>query len=455
MTEEFLYYIWKYRLFDIKCKTAEGQKIEVIKPGESNRDAGPDFINAKIKIGNTLWAGNVEVHLNSSDWYKHSHDNDKAYGNVILHVVYNNDRAVYRSPQSTDHSPRSDNQSHQSSVISNQLKETKADSSAKEIIPTLVMKGRFDEKLFENYKRIIESKNKIPCEKLLGKVDSIVMTGWKEALLIERLERKVKTIEDELIKNGNNWEQTFYQLLARNFGFKLNAEAFEMLAKSTPYESIAKHKDKLFQIEAILFGQAGLLEKDYKDDYANELKKEYKYLQHKLSLKPIPIVSGWKFLRLRPANFPTIRIAQFGYLLSQNDNLFSRVTEAKKISDIEKIFNIKTSEYWETHYIFDRQNKIKSQKLLGKSSINNLIINTVVPFVFLYGIKKDIFAYREKAMKFLEQIPAERNSITEMWASCGVKANNAFDSQALIELRNEYCIKKKCLNCRIGHKILN
>ena len=451
MTEEFLYYIWKYRLFDIKCKTVEGQNIEVIKTGESNSDAGPDFINAKIKIGNTVWAGNVEVHLTSSDWYKHNHDKDKNYRNVILHVVYNHDKVVYRTQKSK--------------VKSQILKEVNSeekikDSERGEVIQTLVMKGKFNENLFENYKQMIESKNKIPCEKLIDKVDNIVITGWIEALLVERLESKVKKIEEILINNKNNWEQTFYQELARNFGFKLNADAFEMLAKATPYEYIAKHKDNLFQTEAILFGQAGLLDKEFKDEYPIEIKKEYKYLKHKLSLKPI---EGhiWKFLRLRPANFPTIRIAQFGFLLSNRDNLFSKIIEAKSISDIKNIFKIKTSKYWETHYTFDKQTefknqklRLKSQKILGKSSVNNIIINTVVPFVFLYGIKKDNFAYREKAMKFLELLPAEKNNITEMWADCVVKANNAFDSQALIELKNEYCMKKKCLNCRIGHNLL-
>jgi hypothetical protein len=432
MTEEFLYYLWKYRLFNFKCKTTEGQIVEVIKTGESNRDSGPDFINAKIKIGNTVWAGNVEIHLKSSDWYKHNHDKDKAYSNVILHVVYEHDKDVYRRPQSTDHSQRSN-------------------KKIDEVIPALVLKGKFNINLYENYKLMVESKNKIPCQKLLDKVDRIVMTGWKEALLVERLERKVKVIEEILTRNGNNWEQTFYQHLAGNFGFKINADAFEMLAKSIPYEYLAKHKDNLFQIEAILFGQAGLLEKEYKDDYTNELKNEYKYLKRKLSLKPI---EGhlWKFLRLRPANFPTVRIAQFAFLLSHKDNLFSLITEAKRISDIEKIFKVKTSEYWERHYVFDKETKTRTKtKTIGKSSVNNIIINTVVPFVFLYGIKKDNFAFRERAIKFLELIPSENNSIINMWAGCGVKANNAFDSQALIELKNEYCSKKRCLECRIGH----
>lgn len=449
MTEEFLCYIWKNRLFEVGCKTTDGREIEIIKTGEANRDAGPDFINAKIKIDDTIWAGNVEVHVNSSDWIKHKHTSDKSYKNVILHVVYNDDVVIYRnSQQSTVHGPQTID--HNELVNANKI--SKQNKLSDDIIPAIELKEKYDEKLFDNYKELINSKNAIPCQKIIANVDKIVIRSWLESLLVERLENKTEFVNAKLRKTKNNYEQSFYILLARNFGFKLNSDTFEMLANATPFETFAKHKDNLFQIETILFGQSGMLDKDFNDEYPNQLKKEYKYLKHKLSLEAIQS-HLWKFLRLRPANFPTIRISQFAYLIKNNDGLLSRVLEAKEIRDIEDIFKLKTSEYWETHYTIDKEVK-RTTKTFGNSSLQNIIINTIVPFLFIYGVKKDIFAYKEKALKLLEQLPAEKNRIIEMWEGCGIKAENAFDSQALIELKNEYCVKLRCLDCRIGNFLL-
>ncbi|MCK4638130.1 MAG: DUF2851 family protein, partial [Bacteroidales bacterium] len=355
MTEEFLYYIWMFRLFDKDISTTSGESINILKSGERNTDSGPDFFNAKIKIGDTIWAGNVEIHINSSDWYKHNHQENNAFDNIILHIVYKNDAIIKRKNS--------------------------------EIIPTIELKEKFDKKLYYRYKSFMTNKYWIPCQKLIGNVDEFHLNNWLERLLIERLEHKAKTIESTLKLNKNNWEQTFYQYLARNFGFNTNAEPFELLAKSLPVNHLAKHKNNQFQIESLLFGQAGLLETDFKDEYPNNLKNEYNFLKKKFSLKS---VDGflWKFLRLRPSNFPTIRIAQFANLIYKSSGLFSKIIEIKNIKEVYSLFNITTSEYWDTHYIFDKPSA-KRKKSFGNNALNLIIINTIVPFLFVYGLKKD------------------------------------------------------------------
>ncbi len=420
MTEEFLHYIWKYHLFDNKIFTSTGENIEVINVGEHNTDAGPDFFNAKIKIGSTLWAGNVEIHINASDWYKHGHQNDKAYNNIILHVVYNNDKVIMRNNN--------------------------------EIIPTIELKGKFNEKLFSMYRNFMNSKYWIPCEKMINCVDEFTVNNWLESLLIERLEKKSKLIECKLNISNNNWEQVFYEQLARNFGFKVNAEPFELLAKSLPIIYLAKHKNNILQIEAMLFGQAGLLNKVFKDEYPRKLQKEYNFLKQKFSLKPIES-HLWKFLRLRPSNFPTIRISQFAELICKSSHLFSEIIERENVYKIVHLFDLYSSEYWDSHYIFDKLSA-KRKKKFGINAANLIMINTVVPFLFVYGKKKDNEKYKERALMFLNQIPGENNSIIKKWKSLGMNVNTAFNTQALIELKNYYCDFKKCLNCRIGNYLL-
>jgi len=421
MSEEFLLYLWKYRkLVPEKLLTSDGQPIVVLKTGEQNINAGPDFFNAQIKIGITRWAGNVEIHLKSSDWNKHKHNTDKAYDNVILHVVYENDVPIYRKNG--------------------------------ERIPVVTIKGSFDEELYIKYRQLISNKNWIPCEKLLSAVDPFIVSQWLSRLMIERLENKYTTMAELLAINKNNIEETFYQALGRNFGFNLNSLPFEMLARSLPQRILAKHKDSLYQIEALLFGQAGLLDEELKDDYNISLRKEYFYLKKKYQLQSIE-KQVWKFLRLRPSGFPTIRIAQFADLIYHSQGLFSAVMECKTMADLRKLFDVKASEYWNSHHHFGKSSAYKEKKL-GSASVDLLLINTVVPFLFIYCKTKGEEKYGKRALKFLEQLKPEKNSIITHWQSIGLNADAAFQSQALLELKKNYCNNKRCLNCGIGIKIL-
>ncbi len=421
MTEEFLHHIWKFKLFNLlDLKTIDGETVEIIKVGEHNFDAGPDFFNAKIKIGKTLWAGNVEVHINASDWNKHQHQKDKAYDNIVLHVVNNADEKLYR--------------------ISG------------EQIPTIELKNKIDKKLYQNYLNFKSSKDWIPCEKQISEVPSLIVNSTMDKLLLERLEKKSETIINSLALNNNNLEETFYQLLARNFGFKTNAEPFELLAKSISSIVLAKHKSNLLQIEAMLFGQAGMLEKKFEDNYPKLLQKEYLFLKQKFKLQPID-EHLWKFLRLRPINFPTIRIAQFADLVFKSTHLFSKIIETEKFNDLKTLMNVTVSAYWETHYVFDKISTKKS-KNFGDDSLNTIIINTIVPFLFVYGKQKGDEKYIDRALTFLEKIDGDNNAIIKNWKTLKLPVNNAYSTQALLQLKNEYCNNKKCLNCNIGNYLL-
>ncbi|MES2590249.1 MAG: DUF2851 family protein [Bacteroidota bacterium] len=421
MTEEFLHHIWKFRLFDqLNLTTTSGEPVEIVKVGNHNFDAGPDFFNAQLKVGNTLWAGNVEIHINSSDWKKHLHQQDKAYDNIVLHVVYNADTPIHRA--------------------------------SGEAIPTIEIKERIGNKIYQNYVSFKSSSDWIPCEKQIKGVPQLIINSTIDRLLLERLERKSTSISDSLKLNNNNWEETFYQHLARNFGFKTNALPFELLAKSLPSAFLGKHKNSLLQLEAMLFGQAGLLDEHYEDKYLQALQNEYVFLKHKLKLEPIA-KHLWKFLRLRPVNFPTIRIAQFAGLIFNSTHLFSKIIEMEQCGELKKLMNIDVSEYWHTHYTFDKVSKVQT-KHLGEASVNNIIINTIVPFLFVYGKHKDDSKYIDRALKFLEQTAGENNSIIEKWEMLNLPVNTAYSTQALLQLKNEYCGLKKCLSCNIGNYLL-
>lgn len=421
MTEEFLHHIWKFRLFDqLELKTTTGEKIEIQKPGEHNFDAGPDFFNGKIKVGETLWAGNVEVHVNSSDWNRHSHQKDKAYDNIILHVVNNVDIVLHRS--------------------------------SGEKIPTLEIKNRIHKKLYQNYLDFKSSNDWIPCANQIATVPEIILNSTKDKLLLERLQRKSIAIVNSLALNNNNWEETFYQNLARNFGFKTNAEPFELLAKSVPSIILGKHKNSLLQIEALLFGQAGMLFEHFSEKYPQQLQNEYAFLKQKFKLQPIE-KHLWKYLRLRPINFPSIRIAQFANLIFNSSHLFSKVLELENASELKKMMDVSVSEYWNSHFMLDRKSNNKP-KHLGDESINNIIINTIVPFLFVYGKQKDDERYVNRALLFLEETLGENNSIIRKWEELGVPVKTAHSTQALLQLKNEYCNNKKCLSCSIGNYVL-
>ncbi|MDA3779803.1 MAG: DUF2851 family protein, partial [Bacteroidales bacterium] len=348
MSEEFLHYIWQYRLFNNDViKLSDGKIANIIDVGSHNTDAGPDFFNAKIKIGKTVWAGNVEVHIKASDWFKHNHQKNKAYDNVILHVVKENDTIV-KNTQDRE-------------------------------IPTIEID--FDNNLFLIYSDLVRSKLWIPCQNDLRLLDNFTINHWLSNLTIERLEEKSNKIEEILAKNKNNWEETFYQSIAKSFGLKVNAEPFEMLARSIPLIYLAKHKNSLFQLEALLFGQAGFLyDEELGDEYYESLKKEYYFLKRKFKLKALE-KHLWKFLRLRPGNFPTIRIAQFAGLIYQSSALFSKIIEIKDVKELRKILNSKHSEYWERHYVFNKLS-VNRKKNLGDLFINSIMINTIIPFLF-------------------------------------------------------------------------
>ena len=419
--EEFLQYIWENKLFHTEnLHTTANEKTEIISVGQRNSDSGPDFFNAKIKIGDTIWAGNVEIHKKSSDWKMHNHHKDKAYDNVVLHVVETADQAVYRTNG--------------------------------ELIPTLLL--RYPEHLRTNYQQLLDAKTWIPCEPQFHKINPVELQLGFNRLMIERLENKTADILHHLEQNNNNWNETFYQLLARMFGFKVNAVPFELLAKSLPLSILAKHKSNLFQLEALLFGNSGLLnEQLLGDNYFLELRKEYSFLFKKYRLTPIES-HLWKFLRLRPVNFPTLRISQLAALIHKADGLFSKITEIENINELKKLFKVKTSDYWTAHYNFNKPSKITAQKELGETAAITVIINVVVPFLFVYGEKQNKIQLKNRALDFLEQLPPEKNSIVTKWENLGIRPRSAFESQALLQLKNLYCEKKKCLNCQIGVKLI-
>ena len=425
MKEEFLHYLWKYSLYDPeKLFDNEKNKIIVLNPGEYNRDSGPDFFNARISIEGTVWAGNVEIHSRSSHFDNHGHQNDPAFNNVILHIVAENDKRVFNS-------------------------------KGEEI---LTVEITFDSSLFEKYTFLINNPYIIACQDDIKKLDDIPVRHWLNSVLIERFQRKSGSILKIFYETGNDWEETFYRMLARYFGFRVNTEPFEMLATALPFRIIRKHTDNIYQIEALLFGAAGLLEEGLfkealSDEYYRNLLKEYTILSAKYSLKPL---HGWiwKFSRLRPSNFPTIRLSQLAAMLSITGGLFSRVLEANDIKQIKELFEVTASSYWNEHYVFGKKCRDVA-KSTGSQATDIFLINAVIPVIFVCGQSRDRQDISERALGFLEKIDAEKNAITAEWDTAGINAESAFYSQALLQLRNEYCRKRKCLDCRIGNKIIN
>ena len=422
MKEDSLHYIWKYKLFNTaNLTTHNGIAITVLNFGLHNTDAGSDFFNGKVKIGATTWAGNIELHINSSDWIKHKHQDDKAYDNVVLHVVYNNDKDILDKEGN--------------------------------VIPTLELKDLIDLQIIKKYEQLVLLPDSgIPCGKQIKTVDEFTINSWLNRLAIERLERKSAEIEGMLKLNKNNWEETFYQYMFKYFGLKVNALPFELLAQNSPLKIIEKHHT-ISSIEALLYGQAGYLESDIEDEYYVKLKKEYQFLKAKFELVSLD-KTIWKMLRLRPGNFPTIRISQLANLLSIKTRLFSKVLAAETVVELQNLFNAKTSDYWKTHYQFNETVENDTEKKLGIATINSIIINVIVPFTFVYGKAKQNEKLVDKSLNLLESIKAENNIIIKNWKALGVKSSNAMQTQSLIELKNNYCSQKKCLNCSIGNKIL-
>ena len=419
MKESILHYVWQNKLFTSHdLHTTDGEKLEVVDVGRKNTDGGPDFFNAKIRIGETLWAGNVEIHTSSSEWYRHNHHIDRTYDTVILHVVLQADAEVNRGDG--------------------------------ERIPQLVLV--YPAQIDLNYEQLFSEQKWIPCSDKIGLVPTIFIQSWKCALLTERLEQKMNSIEKLLIENNQHWKEAFYITLARNFGFGTNSQAFESLAKSISISVLGKHKDNIIQLEALLFGQAGLLNPEESDQYSIDLKKEYDFLKIKYGLQPID-GSQWKLLRLRPDNFPHVRIAQFAGLIHASTKLFSKIVENPEIEFMEKLFESEPSAYWNTSYLFAHKSTLHIKKL-GVQSIYGIIINTIVPFLFCFANYKNNEELKIKALQLLEKVPAENNSIVSGWHKLGMETENAYDTQALIQLKKLYCDEKNCLRCRIGHKVL-
>ena len=417
--EQLLHYVWKHKIFPLKeLKTTTGQQVEVIDTGLANTDAGPDFFNAKLKLDGVLWIGNIEIHERSSDWFKHGHHADAGYNSVILHIASEIDMEISRS--------------NGESIPQIQL-----------ICPEAVR---------TNYKELLETDSYPPCYRIIPSLPPFTAHSWMTALQMERFEQKATLLNERLKRCQGNWEDAFFITLARNFGFGLNGDAFETWAHRLPFRAVDKHRNDLFQIEAIFFGQAGILEDSDGDGYYLRLKKEYTYLQHKFGLIPMD-ASLWRFLRLRPANFPHIRIAQLACLYHRAYGLLSRIMETETLQGVRDILKGGTSEYWLTHYTFGGSSPSRP-KTLSNTSLDLLIINTVVTFLYAYGLHKGNRVLCARAGSFLEELKAENNYITRMWEQCGMKASNAADSQALIQLKKEYCDKKKCLYCRIGYEYL-
>lgn len=418
--ENFLHYLWKFKRFNTQnLKTTSGESITIIKTGQHNTDAGPDFFNVQLKINDTLWIGNVEIHLRSSDWNAHKHQTDKAYNNVILHVVYE-----YNLPIKNENGNE---------------------------IPTLALLGRVANELIENYQTLIKSKHWVACQNQLKLINDFTLKNWLDRLLLERLERKTIAITAQLNQNKNNIEETFYQALFKYMGLNVNAIPFEQLAFNTPLKIIEKHP-QLISVEALLFGQAGFLEEDMNDAYFLRLKKEYQFLASKFNLTPQD-KKNWKFARLRPPNFPTLRIAQLAALLKNEGRLFALVLEKKSAKEIKKLFKAEASVYWKTHYQFGVAAK-ESDKKVGEVLLNALIINVISLFLFVYGKMQQNEKYTDFALQLLKETSVEVNHITKKWNEFGITSTNAAESQALIELKTNYCSEKKCLSCAIGNQLL-
>lgn len=420
MNERLLQFIWQFQYFNKQAlRTSQGEQLVIEKPGTWNHHQGPDFSAATIRIGTTTWAGNIELHLRSSDWYRHRHNNDAHYTNIILHVVWHEDVIIC------------DNYGNS--------------------VATLVLENRIARLLLERYRLMMETPLLIPCASFLPALSSLAWCAWKERLAVERLERKAAQVLTNLQQCRNHWEEVCWRLLTANFGMKVNAVLFEQVAVSLPVTVMAKHKSWLLQLEALLMGQANLLTNKYQDPYPILLQREYRFLQKKYQLQPV--MTQPAFLRMRPAAFPTIRLAQLAQLLHHTRSFFSILLEMKEVKDVLQLFNVTASDYWNDHYLFDEPAGY-SCKRLGSSMAENIVINTVAPLLFAYGIQQQQDACKERALQWLYRLHAEQHKITRHWNQAGVISCSALDSQALTELTNGYCSAKRCLECAVGNSVL-
>ena len=434
--EKLLQYCWKHRILpEGELRTADGESIEIVDTGLLNTDAGPDFFNARIRIGGRLWAGNVEIHIRRNDWYAHGHDRDAAYDNVILHVV----DAQSNGPADADSAIR---------------------TREGRILPEV--KISVPEEIRANYRELLSEDSYPPCYKIIPNVTSLSMHSWMAALQTERLKQKTEAIAERVSMLKGDWEHAYFITLARSYGFGSNSDALEQWARNMPMTSVAHHRDNLFQIESIFFGQAGMLNiasvrerlqlETAADEYFQRMQSEYEYLKHKFQMTD-KYAPQWKYMRMRPQNFPTIRIAQLARLYYERRTSLSQLIECDTIDKLRKMFHCGVSDYWQTHYTFGHESQ-PSAKQLSVASISLLMINCAIPMIFAYGRHTGSEALCNRALDLLESLPPENNTITRMWKQVGLESRSAGDTQALIQLKKQYCDRKDCLQCRIGYEYM-
>ncbi|MEN8137583.1 MAG: DUF2851 family protein [Bacteroidota bacterium] len=421
MNEDFIVYVWRYKLFCCyDFKSTNGSDIEILSYGERNFDSGPDFFNAKIRIGDQLWAGNVEIHVNSSDWYRHKHQNDKAYNNVILHVVYNHDKEV---------------------------------EVLESVLPVLELKNYISEIVTENYKELTgPSKSFLSCAKSYSFTYDFEYQNWIESLFVKRLETKTDDVRNQLDISVSHWEQVLFRSISRSFGLKLNGEAFANFSSSFDFKLVQNVSKNINSVEALFFGQAGFLDEEIDGEYFGKLKTEYSFLKRKYSLKSVNN-SQFKFFRTRPANFPTIRMSQLAHLYQRHPDLFSKILEVNSVRQMKKILSSGVSDFWKDHYTFKSGSKI-SERRLSSSFMELLILNSVIPVRFTYFRAINNSRKIEESLELAEYLMKENNKIISEFEKYGWRVNNAKESQALLELNNSLCHKNLCLNCLIGKRVL-
>ena len=418
MSESFLHFLWRCKRFSSSSlQTTQGLPLDILNPGEWNRHSGPDFFNARIRMDGALWAGNVELHVQASEWDAHGHSSDPAYDNVLLHVVYEEDRPVI--------------------------------SASGKRIPCLELKGKIPPGLIHRYKQLEQQRSGIPCGKFWRDVPEEIRRGWLTQILEERLEQKSGAVERLLDDTRQHQDEAFYRLMARNFGLQVNTEPFDALARSVPVVVPARLRSSLLQLEALFFGQAGLLDRHFEEEYPRLLQREYALLRHKFALSPIR-ASQWKFMRMRPSGFPTLRIARFAALIQKNPFPLSSLMAAGSLAEMEELLSVELSEYWKTHYDFGKPTAASGMRHTGHAFIHTIILNTLVPFMYGLGKRKGDAGLIGKALDLLGEMPPEQNKITRFWQEMGENPANAAHTQALIHLRNHWCEARKCLECEIG-----
>ena len=421
INENFLHFIWKFKLFDCSNLQATNQaEIQILQQGLHNHNAGPDFLNARIKIQDLVWCGDVEIHVNSSDWYLHQHQLDDNYATVILHVVYENNQEIV--------------------------------TSRGEPLICLELKNRIPETYIEEYQTLYQSVSNLPCSYAIGNLSNMFWESYAERLLIEKLEIKMTSVRQIFLDANKNYQECFYQLLAYSLGLKINANTMLNLAKISPLLLLQKHGDNRLQTEAILYGQSGLLEQNHKSDYAKKLKNEYVFLAQKYKLRSMTPVQ-WKFFRLRPSSFPTLRISYLADFISNSSAIFEQLFNFKSVKSISFFFDLKVSDYWNSHYVFDKKSKTANKKM-GKATLGLILINAILPFCFFYARQKSDHEMMMRVVDSYRELKYEDNKIIRYYIAAAVEVKTALKSQALIHLHQEYCIPRKCLNCRVFNQIL-